>query len=67
MAELYASDHCDNPFIPADNLSSVVWTFDTFENNFVINHRFTKSLKESCGLDFDQHFSFKYFLKIEFL
>ena len=32
--------------------------------NFGINQKFTKYLKESCVLDFDPHFSFKYFLKI---
>ena len=45
------------------SLESVVRTFDTFQNNFGINHKFTKYLKESCGFDFNQHFSFKYFLK----
>ena len=37
---------------------------DTFQNNFGIDHEFTKYLKESCGLDFNKHFSFKYFLKM---
>ena len=44
-------------------LPRVVWTSGNFENNFRINHDFTKYLKESCGLDFVQHFSLKYFLK----
>ena len=47
-------------------LQRVVWTFVNFENNFHINHNFTKYLKESCRSDFVQHFSFKYFLKITF-
>ena len=47
-------------------LTSVVWTFDTFENNFGINHIFTKKW-ESSVLDFDQGFSFKYFLEIAFV
>ena len=49
--------------------TSVVWTYDTvdtFQNNFGINHKFSKYLKESCGLDFNQHFSFKYFPKFVF-
>ena len=48
-------------------LTSVVWTFDTFQNNSDINHKFTKYLKKNCGLDLDQHFSIKYFLKIAFV
>ena len=35
--------------------------------NYGINHKFTKYLKEGCVLDFDQHFSFKYFLKTPFV
>ena len=46
---------------------SVVWTSDTFESNLRMNHKFTNYLKESCGLDFDEHFSFKNFLKIAFV
>ena len=45
-------------------LTRVVWTLRTFGNNLGINHKFTKYLKESCGADFDQHFIFRYFLKI---
>ena len=41
----------------------VVWIYDTFENNFEITHKFTKYLKEGCGLGYDQHFSLKYFPK----
>ena len=40
-------------------LTRVVWTTDTFEDNIGINHKFTKYLKESCGLDLDQYFSFQ--------
>ena len=47
--------------------TSSVWTFDTFQNNFVINQKFTKHFKGSCELDFDQLFPFKYFLKIAFI
>ena len=43
------------------SLAKVVWNLDTFEANFGTTHRFKKYLKESCGLDFDQYFSFKYF------
>ena len=46
---------------------SVVWTLDTFENNFGIDPKFTEYLKESFGLDFHKHFSFKYYLKIPFI
>ena len=39
----------------------VVWTYDSFENNSKLKHCFTKYLKESCGLGYDQHSLFKYF------
>ena len=45
----------------------VVWTFDTFQNNFEINHEFTKVLEESCQLDFDPHLSYRYLVKIAFV
>ena len=48
-------------------LTSVVWTFHTYENNLGVDHTFTKYLKESCVFDFDQRFSFKFFLKIAFI
>ena len=35
---------------------------DTFENNFEIKFKLTKYLKESCMLDLEQLFPFKYFL-----
>ena len=44
----------------------VVWTCHTFENNFEIKRKYTNYLKETCGLDFVQHSSFKSFLKIPF-
>ena len=47
-------------------MASVVWTCHTCEHNFGIIRKFTKYLMESCVLGFDQHFSFKYFLKIAF-
>ena len=56
-----------NPFMPECLLDKVVLTFDTFEINIGINHKFTKYLKKSCGLDFDLYFSFKYFLKMAFV
>ena len=31
------------------SLTGVVWTYDTFENNFRINHKFAKYMKENCG------------------
>ena len=40
----------------------VVQKCNTFENNFGIDIEFMKYLKRCCGLDFDQYFSFKYFL-----
>ena len=48
------------------SLARVVWTLNTFQNSFGIDYEFTKYLKESCGLDFDKHFSFNYFLIIAF-
>ena len=47
--------------------TSVVWTFDTFQNNFEINYKFTIYLKYRCELDFDPNFSSKYFLIIAFV
>ena len=44
----------------------VVWTFYTYENNFGINPKLTKYLKESCKLEFDEHFSFQYFFENSF-
>ena len=49
------------------SLISVVWTFDTFQSNSKIDYKFTKFLKEGCGLDFDPDFSIKYFLNIAFV
>ena len=45
----------------------VVWTFQTFENNFGMQHKFTKYLKESCRQCCDEQFSFKYFLNFAFV
>ena len=42
-------------------LTGVVWNFDSFENNFGNNRKFTKYLKENCEFDIGQHFSLKYF------
>ena len=50
-----------------DLLANVVWTYAIFENNFGINLRITKNLKESSEFNFDQHLSFKNFLKIVFV
>ena len=44
--------------------SSVNWSYDTFDNNFGINHYSAYYLKEICNFSPDQSFSFKYFLKI---
>ena len=48
-------------------LTSVVWTYHTFVNNFTIKYELEKYLKESCLLVSDSPFSFKYFLKIAFV
>ena len=48
-------------------LTSVVWTFHTFEDNFEMKHKFAKYLKESCRLSSDEQFSFKYFLEVAFV
>ena len=45
-------------------MMSVVWTYDTFEINFEINHRWEKYFKESSESFSYEYFSFKYFLKI---
>ena len=42
-------------------LLNVFWNFDIFGNNFGINHKIMKYLKEICVLGSDQHLSFKYF------
>ena len=44
-----------NPFISAGFLKEVVWTYDTFEINSVIDNIFTKYLNESWLLCSDQH------------
>ena len=44
-------------------MTSVVWNYATFENNFQSNHKLEKYLKESCRLVSDKHFFFKYILK----
>ena len=44
------------------SMTSVVWTYDTFGNNFKMKHNCTKHLKESCRLGSKQYI-LKYFLK----
>ena len=48
-------------------LIRIVWKFGVFENNSGIIHSFSKYLKESCGLNFVQHFFFKCFRKISYM
>ena len=43
------------------SLTSVVWTFRTFDDNFQKKHDFTKYLKEIFRISSDEHFSFKFF------
>ena len=43
--------------------SSVVWTFDTYEDTQEIKHHFINYLKESFSLVPPQDFSIKYFLE----
>ena len=38
-----------NPFWP-EILTIFAWSFDTHENNLGVRHKFTKYLKESCGV-----------------
>ena len=45
----------------------VVWTYDTFKDNFVTKLKFPKYLKKSCRLSSDEQFSFKYFLNTAFV
>ena len=47
--------------------TSVVWIFDTFENNFGIEFEFKKYLKENCWLCPNEDFSLKCFRKFSFL
>ena len=63
-------DHCINPFMPEDYLTAnllVVWTCQTFENNFGMKYKFAKYLKETCRYKSDEQFSYKYFLNIAFI
>ena len=41
--------------------------YDTFEDNFEINKRLKKYFKASSYLVSDEYFSFKYFLKFDFV
>ena len=53
-----------NTFIPGDICIIIVaWTYGTFENNFVIKHKFTKYLKGSCSFGSEQHLSFAFLSK----
>ena len=45
------------------SLTDFIWTVDTFEYNFEINHRFMIYLEENCALGSDEHSYFKYFPK----
>ena len=45
----------------------VVWTFYTYENNFGINPKFTKYLKESCKLEMMNISLSNIFVKIAFV
>ena len=47
--------------------TSVVWTCQTFKNNFEIKHKFGKYLMEHCDYSSDEQFSFKYFLNITYV
>ena len=40
----------------ATYLKSVVWTCDTFENNFRMKHKFLNYLKKSCRCSFNEKF-----------
>ena len=54
--------------MPGDiHMTSVVWIYDTLENNFEINHRLEKYFKESYYLVSDEYFFFKYFLNFAFV
>ena len=53
-----ASAHCHLDLF----LTFVVWTCHSFENYFVMKHKFSKYLKEGCRSSSDERFSFKYFL-----
>ena len=48
--------------LPGALLTSVVWTYQNFENNFIITQNLTKRLEESNELCYQQHISTKYFL-----
>ena len=62
--ELLSTPVSIDPFMPGDILdSNVVWTQNTFENNFLIQQKITKNLNEICELRSNKHIYFKYFLK----
>ena len=44
-------------------LTSLVWTYDTWNSNFGIKHKFKKYLKESCWFSSDQHFLLNFLSK----
>ena len=46
---------------------NVVWTCQTFENNFGTKHKFPKYLNGYCRKSSDEQFSIKYFLYIAFI
>ena len=48
-------------------MTSVICTYDTFENNLGINSQIGKKINESSLLVSDEYFSFRYFLKIDFV
>ena len=52
---------------PEISVTSVVWTYDTYENNLGNDYKLKKYLKRSCWLVSDKDFSFKYFLKTVFV
>ena len=46
-------------------LTSVVWTYNTFDNNFVINYKLENHLKETCLSVSNQYLSFEYYLNTD--
>ena len=50
-----------------DLLDNIVCTYDAFENNLRVNKKLGKYFEESCWKFIDQHFFFRYLLKVAFV
>ena len=53
--------------LSVNGLTSVVWAYDSFENNLGINPKLEYNLKEVCWILFIKHLSFEYSFKNAFV